>query len=120
MRPREAAVMPLPSEEVTPPVTNTNLGTGWTSGVFLILLRWRSSVQHGLASVGASADRSSEAARTTPKEQSAGASATSTTEVALVSPARTAESRGLSRPQRRRCGGHRGMPSAYAESCDGE
>src|SRR5438132_13714269 len=37
MRPREAAVMPLPSEEVTPPVTNTNLGTSWTSGVFLIL-----------------------------------------------------------------------------------
>src|SRR2546423_7901831 len=34
MRPREAAVMPLPSEEVTPPVTNTNFGTGWTSGVF--------------------------------------------------------------------------------------
>src|SRR5256712_13214496 len=27
MRPREAAVMPLPSEEVTPPVTNTNFGT---------------------------------------------------------------------------------------------
>src|SRR5437016_6096423 len=37
MRPREAAVMPLPSEEVTPPVTNTNFGTGWTSGVFSIL-----------------------------------------------------------------------------------
>src|SRR5207244_8629592 len=37
MRSREAAVMPLPSEEVTPPVTNTNLGTSWTSGVFLIL-----------------------------------------------------------------------------------
>jgi hypothetical protein len=25
MLPREEAVMPLPSEEVTPPVTNTNL-----------------------------------------------------------------------------------------------
>src|SRR5213594_629118 len=37
MRPREAAVMPLPREEVTPPVTNTNFGTGWTSGVFSIL-----------------------------------------------------------------------------------
>src|SRR6266581_2238644 len=48
MRPREAAVMPLPSEEVTPPVTNTNLGTGWTSGVFLMIQRWRCSVQHGL------------------------------------------------------------------------
>src|SRR5437867_9726336 len=47
MRPREAAVMPLPSEEVTPPVTNTNLGTGWTSGVFLMIQRWRCSVQHG-------------------------------------------------------------------------
>src|SRR5207302_1965517 len=31
--------MPLPSEEVTPPVTNTNFGTAWTSGVFLILRR---------------------------------------------------------------------------------
>src|SRR5256885_16811511 len=39
MRPREAAVMPLPSEEVTPPVTNTNFGTRWTSGVFSMLLR---------------------------------------------------------------------------------
>src|SRR5260221_4883857 len=28
MRPSDAAVMPLPSEEVTPPVTNTNFGTG--------------------------------------------------------------------------------------------
>jgi hypothetical protein len=27
MRPSEAAVMPLPREEVTPPVTNTNFGT---------------------------------------------------------------------------------------------
>src|SRR5438128_8782725 len=35
MRPRDAAVMPLPSEEVTPPVTNTNFGTTWTSGLFL-------------------------------------------------------------------------------------
>src|SRR5437899_1832882 len=39
MRPREAAVMPLPSEEATPPVTNTNFGTTWTSGVFSMLLR---------------------------------------------------------------------------------
>ena len=31
--------MPLPSEEVTPPVTNTNFGTTWTSGVFSMLLR---------------------------------------------------------------------------------
>jgi hypothetical protein len=30
-------VMPLPSEEVTPPVTNTNFGTGWTSGVFSMI-----------------------------------------------------------------------------------
>src|SRR5438093_5682949 len=37
MRPREAAVMPLPREEVTPPVTNTNFGTGWTSGVFSMI-----------------------------------------------------------------------------------
>src|SRR5438552_4768193 len=28
MRPSDAAVMPFPSEEVTPPVTNTNFGTG--------------------------------------------------------------------------------------------
>src|SRR5712691_8542377 len=48
MRPREAAVMPLPSEEVTPPVTNTNFGTGWTSGVFSMIQRWRCSVQDGL------------------------------------------------------------------------
>src|ERR1043166_8379663 len=39
MRPREAAVMPLPREEVTPPVTNTNFGNATTSGVFPILLR---------------------------------------------------------------------------------
>src|SRR5689334_8681231 len=28
MRPSDAAVMPLPREEVTPPVTKTNFGTG--------------------------------------------------------------------------------------------
>src|SRR5712691_2189131 len=68
MRPREAAVMPLPSEEVTPPVTNTNLGTGWTSGVFLIL-RLRDgegktvandesgSIRSGVRRVGGNLDR---------------------------------------------------------------
>src|SRR4029078_3391342 len=67
MRPSDAAVMPLPSEEVTPPVTNTNFGNATTSGVFS-MLTGRQVVTHCLDS-GADSEAGRGAAVRKPMSQ---------------------------------------------------